>query len=785
MSQEELAERAGLSAAAVGALERGDRRHPYPHTVAALAKAMDLTPAQRAQLIEALPPRGVFRPREGMHAEGLSPLPIPLTPLVGRANDLATITSLLGGGGARWVTLTGPGGVGKTRLAIEAASTLRDSFPDGVIWVDLAQIRARDLVAPAIARALGLTEDAEGRTGVFVARYLGARRLLLVLDNLEQIEGVALLILGLIQGASAVAVLGTSRAALRIRGEHEVQVPPLALPDVASAGLPATDAEEVFLQRARAVLPGFEPGGESQHVAAICRQLDGMPLALELAAAQLRYTSLGGLREQLQDRMSPLHGAMPDLPPRQRSLRASVQWSYDLLTEHDRKVFARAAVFEGGFTMATARAVCGGSPEVAAHVESAVASLVDRSLLTVTRPSGEAARFDMLGTLRAFALERLDETGEHPRVAARHGRYYCALAEEAALHLPNAGRGPWLATLDSEAGNLNAALAWAEGSGDICTQMRLVAALGWFWIMRGRFAEGRRWAESALTADAGECDPDVASGVRYTAAALAWKGNELVRARGLADESVALARDGDRRRLALALGLSGLIAISQSRADSAIPPLEESLALFSGAKDAWGIAYARSNLGDALVQAHEPEAAGVQYRGGLNGFRTLGDQWGQAIVLHMLGSLAREAGDFEAARDQYGQSVELCREIGNRENLARGLVGLAATALELGDVGRAEVCLLESLEILDSIGMAGAGAAVRGLAGVCAARGEFRQAAALFGAAEAADARGPLFMIGENLFFEQKQATKMALGPSAFSAAVDAGRSGYPGNLRR
>lgn len=784
MSQEELAERAGLSAAAVGALERGDRRHPYPHTVAALAQAMELTPAERAQLVEGLPQRSV-RPGDDRPASDPSPLPIPLTPLVGRSNELATITRLLAGGRARWVTLTGPGGVGKTRLALEAAGTLRGSFPDGVPWVDLANVRARDLVVPVIARALGLTEDAEGRTGVVVARYLTTRCLLLVLDNLEQIDDVGPLILDLIHAAPGVAVLGTSRAALRVRGEHEVRVAPLAVPAAASPGMPTTDAEEVFLQRARAVLPDFDPGDGSTHVAAICRQLDGMPLALELAAAQLRYATLAGLREQLQDRMTPLQGAMQDLPARQRSLRASVQWSYDLLSGRDRGVFARAAVFEGGFTMAAALAVCGGASQGTVDVECAIASLVDRSLLAVSRPPGGTARFDMLETLRAFALERLDERGEHPLVATRHRHHYCALADEAARHLPTAGRGPWLEVLDSETGNLNAALASAEGSGDTCTHMRLVAALGWFWNLRGRFAEGRRWARSALQVDVGECDPNVASGCRYTAAALAWKGNELARARVLVDESVALARDGERRRLALALGLSGLIAISESRADRAITPLEESLALFSGAQDEWGIAYARSNLGDALVQAHELEAAAAQYREALNGFRALGDQWGQALVLHMLGTLAREAGDVEAARDQYGRSVELCRAIGNGENLARGLVGLAATALARDDADSAEQCLLESLDILDGIGMAGAAAAVlRGLAGVCAARGEFRQAAAMFGAAEAADARGPLFLIGADLFGEQEHATKVALGASDFSSAMDAGRSEYPGNLR-
>lgn len=783
LSQEQLAERAALTAAAVGALERGDRRHPYPHTVAALAEALDLTPAQRRQLLDAVPPRGVVRQRDGGPADGSSPLPVPLTPLVGRAHELALITSLLGEPGARWVTLTGTGGIGKTRLAIEAASRLRDQFPDGVVWVDLSQVRERDLVAPAIARALGLPEDAEGRTDVLVARFLGARHLLLLLDNLEQIADEAPAMLGLIERARAVAVLATSRGALRIRGEHEVAVLPLALPDAAAPGPPATDAMFVFVQRARAVLPSFEPGEQAQQVAAICRQLEGIPLALELAAAQLRYTSLDALQEQLQDRLSPLQGAMPDLPPRQRSLRASVQWSYDLLSGRDRDVFARAAVFEGGFTMVAARAVCGGTGTVAGSVEDAVASLVDRSLITVTRPPGHAARFDMLETLRTFALERLDENGERPQIAARHRDYYCELAEEAARHLAGAGREPWLATLDGEARNINAALGRAEHVGDAVTQMRLVAALGWFWIMRARFAEGNRWASSALRADSGDSSPSVSAGVRYTAAALAWKGNDLVRARALVDDSVALARAGERRQLALALALSGLIAISEARAEAALCVLEESLAIFVSADDAWGIAYARSNLGDALLRLADRDTAGTHYRASLDGFRSIGDPWGQAIVLHMLGSLARDAGDLEAARDCFRESVDLCRRIGNRENTARGLIGLAAVELQSDDVDAAEECLRESLDILDDIGMAGAGAAVRGLAAVCAVRGEFREAAALLGAAEAADAGGPLFMIDPGLFDEQARATLAALGPAAFSDASEAGRAGYPGSV--
>lgn len=763
LSQEDLAERAGLSPAAVGALERGDRRHPYPHTVSILATALALTHDQRTRLLDSVPRRGSYRGGTDVRGEGYAPLPVPLTPLVGRTNEIGFVTGHLTGGGARWVTLTGAGGVGKTRLAIAVASAMQDTFRDGAVWVDLAQTKAHDVVVPTIARALGLAEDAGGHTEANLMRHLRNRNLLLVLDNLEQIVDSVPLIVGLIEQAPAVAALATSRTALRIRGEHEWQVAPLALPDPSSPGI-STEAPELFLQRARAVLPDLDAADHAEDVVAICRRLDGMPLALELAAAQLRYTTIRELRVRLDEQLPLTVGGLQDLPPRQRSIRASMEWSHDLLSERDREVFARASVFEGGFTLPAAEAACADPRQSAADISTAVTSLLDASMLTVARVPGLPTRFGMLDTLRTFAAERLAAAGEESRVAGRHAAFYATLAGDAASHLPSGDRGPWLARLESEAGNLTAALSWAQASGDVETTLRMVSALGWYWVMSGRLIEGRRWVDSADRADLSAYDADLAAGVKYSTAALAWKTNDLTRSRALIDESVALAREGDWRSLALALSLSGLIWVSQSKPDLALAPLQESLSLFAGANDTWGIAYARANLGDAMVRTGDSEGAGVHYREGLHGFREVGDPWGQAIVLHMLGSLAFESADFKLAREHYTESVEHCRRIGNRENLARGLVGLAATLLQLGEVDRAEDCLLESIDALECVGLSGAGLPHRGLAAVCAARGDFQQAADLFDEAEAAGSEGSLFMVDATLFDTQRRMTKVALG---------------------
>jgi predicted ATPase/transcriptional regulator with XRE-family HTH domain len=788
LSQEELADRAGLTAAAIGALERGERRHPYPHTLRALAEALGLTPADRAALFASVPRRGSPGARPvggGIVGEPVrwTLPPLPLTPLVGRAHDIDIVTELLQHGNARLVTLTGAGGVGKTRVAVEAAISLRSRFEIGPVWVDLAVIREPALVPSAIARALGLPERGGQGLAEMLESTLSHRRSLLVLDNFEHLLAAAPVAHTLLERCPHLRILVTSREALRVRGEHEVQILPLGLPDPEVAAraesVARAEAVDLFLQRVRAVRPGFVlKDADAPRIAAICSRLDGVPLALELAAVHLKYTSPAVLEGRLRSRLELLQDGPRDLPARQRSLRATVAWSHERLTASERTLFRRLSVFVGGFTAEAAQTVCGTPGESPEEISRDLAGLVDKSVVQAHPSSEEGVRFRMLETIREYALERLIESGEERRVADRHADYFCDLAETAAPHLATASRGVWLQHLDIEMANLRAALDWTTTGGDPCVGLRLAGALGWFWILRGHIEEGAHWVNLLRAAPIASCAPEARARALYGAAAIAWKREDYPVARRCAEESVVLWRRlADRRGLAFALAITGLIATSQGDLDRASAFQQESLFLFREQQDGWGIAYALSNLGDALLQQGDLAAARRNYTESLAEFERVSDPWGCGIVLHTLGALAWAEGDVDTARARYGDSVRLFCAIDNRENVARGLLGLAAATLAQGETEEAARLLLECIAIWRDFGSQdGTALCLKGLAGVQAARGRHREAARLSGAADARTRGGPsVYMVAPDMFAGYERETRKRLGTTEFDRSAAEG----------
>jgi predicted ATPase len=571
-------------------------------------------------------------------------LPRPASSFIGRERELRELLAAIRS--ARLVTLTGPGGSGKTRLALEAAATLVPSYKAGVFWIGLASLRDPLLVTETIAQTLGAKDG--------LAEHIGERELLLLLDNLEQVIEAAPELSALLSACANLTVLVTSRELLRIQGEVEYTVPPLASPE----------AVALFCERSR-----LEP---SEEIAELCVRLDELPLAVELAAARTRLLSPKELLGRLGQRLDDLKGTR-DADPRQQTLRATIAWSFDLSPIPERGLFAQLAVFAGGCTVDAAEAVCG------ADLDS-LGSLVDKSLV---RRTGD--RFWMLETIRQFALERLDERGDVEALRRGHALYCLALVERAAPELWGREQRAWLERLELDHDNLRAALWWSQEAGDAELGLRLAGPLWHFWWARNHLAEGTRALEALL--QLGEAAPaSLRARALLGASRLAHAAGDLEGSLARAEQALAAARTSRAaREIAEATENLGVVMFLKGATDPSLALLEDSIARFRALGDHVGTANALNNLGNALLDVGDTLRAAVVLEEALALQRDAENRWGISFVLHTLGYLALHERDFEPARERLEETLLLCSELGDLGGIGTSLEGLAHAAAGRGD----------------------------------------------------------------------------------------------------
>ncbi len=648
-------------------------------------------------------------------------LPVPATPLVGRDDDAAAVGDLMRAEGVRLVTLTGPGGVGKTSLAVEVARRLGPGFADGVRFVELGSVAASELVTAAIAAALGLSTSG-GRLITDLKSYLRARRLVLVLDNFEQVMGAAPLVAELLGAAPGVVALVTSRMVLRLSGEHEFAVPTLPVPPI-GAGVDAADVQRyasvrLFVQRAQAASAGFElTSGNAGAVAEICRRLDGLPLAIELAAARVRLLPPQALLARLDDRMGLLTGGARDLPERQRTLRSTLDWSFDLLSAGEQALFARLAVFAGTFDLPAAEAVCAAADPAdggrAEHVMDTLGALVDSSLVRPQARDGEP-RFGLLQTIREYALERLRDGADWREAHDRHAAYFRALAEPTPAELQGPGQLAWLDRLETEHGNLSAAMSWLVEQDQLEPAIQLSWATWRFWWLHGHAEELASYVD-ILTKSEHLPPQQRALALSGTGFGLFASGDPAT-AQPLLEQSLPLYRQaGDMLGAATTAAMLGhLLALQHQDAragellEQTLAPLQEAgndrLAGPERLQHLLDVALVCNFLGQIRLSQGDDDRAAQLFTQGLNAARSAQDRFTILVSLYDLALSSQAQGDLTGAAERLKEGVSQSAEAGDEPSVAYYLEALAAVATLEDNLERAVRLLAAAGALLQARG---------------------------------------------------------------------------------
>jgi predicted ATPase len=740
--------------------------HVAPSLSAVLHSALAINPAQRpasavalrmalhsagdpqATVVETSPAVVVSARRNRLHN-----LPAQPTPLVGRGEQLAALGALLRRPDVRLISLTGPAGIGKTRLALQAAEHRLPEYADGVFFVPLAAISDSSLVAPTIAAALGIKERAGQPLAETLQSYLREKELLLLLDNFEQILDAALLVADLLAAAPRLTIVVTTREILRLRGEYDLPVPPLALPPQEPENQePRTEnqpesivrrpwlvaeydqlrtmddgqltvelthygAIELFVRCAQAARLEFTLTAANAHaVVAICRRLDGLPLAIELAAARIRALTPAELLSRLERRLDLLTEGPRDLPTRQQTLRGAISWSYDLLNAAERSLFAQLGMFVGGWSVEAAEAVTdfgltildfrmradpGAIENPKSKIVHVLDGLADKSLLHREEGLSGTQRFDMLESIREYALEQLAASGQHEYMRQRHAEYFLALAEQAAPELRGSEQARWLDVLEAEHDNMRAGHSWVVERGQAELALRLGAALGPFWELRGYLNEGRARLTAALALGGAPSHLLHAQALNRLGN-LCYVQSDLQDARSAYAQSLAISREmGNQAGTAWALFHLGR---AQREYAPAQAYLSEGLALFRALDDRAGIAAALNELGGFERWRGAYATAHAYHQESLALYRELGDQVGYGSSLYQLASIAQSQGDLDSARLYYGESMELFEQLGARGDWAWALQNVGATAAHQGDFAAAEAAFAESTAAFYALG---------------------------------------------------------------------------------
>jgi predicted ATPase/DNA-binding CsgD family transcriptional regulator len=767
-------------------------------------------------------------------------LPAQLTPLIGREQEVAAVCTLLQQPQVRLVTLTGTGGIGKTRLSLEVGARLLQAFPGGVCFVPLASVSHSEQVLPTMVHLLGLVQPQSGhqhdRDREYLHAFLRDKQFLLVLDNFEQVVEAAPQLTDLLASCPQLKLLVTSRAVLHVQGEHEFVVPPLAVPK--HTHLPAVEvlaqypAVNLFLQRAQAIKSDFaRTKANLQAIATICVHLDGLPLAIELAAARIKLLPPPALLQRLTHPLDVLTGGARDVPLRQQTLRNTLAWSYHLLEEGEQQLFRQLAIFVRGCTLEAIEAVHRAITGKAGSVLDGVASLIDKSLLLSIEQEGDEPRLLMLQTIREYGLELLGATQESATTHQAHAHYYLSLAEQATPEYGGPRQAFWLDRLEREHDNLRAALQWSleqvEVNGDESSSslaLRLGIALRRFWLVHAHVQEGRDFLERALAASE-HVLPSLRAQALLAAANLVIAMNEYTRAQALAQEALTLCRHlgdqsgvafslhllggalwvtgnltagrplveeslalfgvlGDLDQMAWTLSQLGMIENSQGEYNKARTLFEESLALHRQMHHQRGIAFAAIRLAQTLF-ASQSEQTNVEtlLEEGLTLSGALGDKDSLAYAKMLRGQMVFRQGDLATAHALLEESARLYREVGSRHGLAEAFVHLARVDLALGEGSAAQARYEESLSIGKALSNRGLSAlSLEGLARLAVGQGAFARAAQLWGEAEALrqTAGIPLPPLDTSDYDRALDAARSHLGEAAFAAAWNLGRARVP-----